>query len=160
PVTEAGYQLGRRLFYDLRLSRNNTISCGSCHIQASAFTHHGHDVSHGIDDRLGKRNAPAIMNLAWAPVLMWDGGIFDLDLQPIAPITSHEEMDSSLEQIVDKLQADGTYHTMFQSAFGSPNITTTGILKALSQFMLLCVSSNSRYDSIMRGETTGFTANE
>ncbi|WP_282456417.1 cytochrome-c peroxidase [Chitinophaga sedimenti] len=57
-ITKAGFELGRKLFYEARLSRNNTISCGDCHIQTSAFTHHGHDVSHGIDDRLGSRNSP------------------------------------------------------------------------------------------------------
>ncbi|MBX9448904.1 MAG: cytochrome-c peroxidase [Taibaiella sp.] len=75
------------------LSRNNTISCGSCHIQASAFTHHGHDISHGIDDRLGRRNAPPIQNLAWHTSFNHDGGVFDLDMQPVVPITTFEEMD-------------------------------------------------------------------
>ena len=87
PVTKEGFELGRKLFYDPILSANNTISCGNCHVQTSAFTHHGHSVSHGIEDRLGTRNSPPIMNLAWSNSFMWDGGIGDLDLQPIAPIT-------------------------------------------------------------------------
>lgn len=156
PVTQAGFELGRKLFYEPRFSRNNTISCGSCHIQSAAFTHHGHDVSHGIDDRLGKRNAPPVMNLAWSPSYMWDGGIFDLDLQPIAPITAHEEMDESLENIISKLQAQPGYPDLFQKAFGNSRITSAEVLKALSQFMLICVSSNSRYDSMSRGEGVVF----
>ncbi|RZL30585.1 MAG: cytochrome-c peroxidase, partial [Pedobacter sp.] len=99
-ITEDGFILGRTLFYDGRLSRDNTISCGSCHIQSSAFTQHGHDVSHGIDDRLGIRNSPPIMNLAWNKAFMWGGGIYDLDLQPIAPITAHEEMDETVENVM------------------------------------------------------------
>src|SRR6218665_3994545 len=79
PVTREGFELGRKLFYEPRFSRNNTISCGSCHIQSAAFTHHGHDISHGIDDRLGSRNAQPIMNLAWEKTFMWDGGVPDLD---------------------------------------------------------------------------------
>jgi cytochrome c peroxidase len=95
PITKTGFELGRALFYEPRFSKDNSISCGSCHIQSAAFTHHGHDVSHGIEDRLGKRNSPPIMNLAWRKTFMWDGGVFDLDLQPIAPITAHEEMDET-----------------------------------------------------------------
>ena len=61
PVTKEGFELGRKLFYETLLSADNTISCGSCHIQTSAFTHHGHTVSHGINDRMGTRNSPPIM---------------------------------------------------------------------------------------------------
>ncbi|MGJ7032604.1 cytochrome-c peroxidase [Niabella hirudinis] len=161
PVTKDGFELGRKLFYEPRLSRNNTISCGSCHIQSSAFTQHGHDVSHGIDDRLGKRNAPPIMNLAWAPLLMWDGGIFDLDLQPIAPITTHEEMDETIANVVVKLQAVPEYRGLFKKAFGTEQVSTGNLMKALSQFMLLCISSRSKYDSVMRHEGSAvFTGEE
>ncbi|MCF3107988.1 cytochrome-c peroxidase [Niabella sp. CC-SYL272] len=161
PVTREGFELGRKLFYEPRLSRNNTISCGSCHIQSSAFTQHGHDVSHGIDDRLGSRNAPAIMNLAWSPLLMWDGGIFDLDLQPIAPITNHEEMDETVANVVSKLQALPQYRALFKKAFGTEQISTGNLMKALSQFMVMCISSRSKYDSVMRREgRVAFTPEE
>ncbi|RZK41213.1 MAG: cytochrome-c peroxidase [Pedobacter sp.] len=152
PVTEDGFLLGRALFYEPRLSRDNTITCGSCHIQSSAFTQHGHDVSHGIDDRLGTRNSPPIMNLAWNKAFMWGGGVYDLDLQPIAPITAHEEMDESLENVFAKLQAMPKYTSMFKAAFGSEQITTSRFMKALSQFMVMCISSNSKYDKVMRKE--------
>lgn len=161
PVTKDGFELGRKLFYEPRLSRNNTISCGSCHIQSSAFTQHGHDVSHGIDDRLGSRNAPPIMNLAWSPLLMWDGGIFDLDLQPIAPITNHEEMDETVANVVSKLQALPQYRVLFKKAFGSEQINTGNLMKALSQFMIMCISGRSKYDSVMRKEgNAAFTTEE
>lgn len=161
PITRAGFELGRKLFYEPRLSRNNTISCGNCHIQTSAFTQHGHDVSHGIDDRLGRRNSPPVMNLAWMPVFMWDGGIFDLDLQPIAPITAHEEMDETVSNVISKLQADPQYSYLFKKAFGSDQITTIGFMKAISQFMLMCISANSKYDSVMlKINNVMFTAQE
>jgi cytochrome c peroxidase len=159
PITEDGFILGRKLFYEPRLSRNNTISCGSCHIQSSAFTQHGHDVSHGIDDRLGSRNSPPIMNLAWSPDFFWDGGVFDLDLQPIAPITNHEEMDETVENVLNKLRQHPQYPSLFKKAFGSTEITTARMMKALSQFMLLCISSQSKYDSVKNG-TGKFTAEE
>lgn len=161
PITKEGFELGRMLFYEPRLSRDNTITCGSCHIQASAFTQHGHDVSHGIDDRLGTRNSPPIMNLAWSKAFMWGGGIYDLDLFPISPITAHEEMDESLENVLNKLSAMDKYKSKFKAAFGTANITTANFLKALSQFMLMCVSSNAKYDKVMRkDDNVSFTAVE
>lgn len=160
-VTKEGFELGRTLFYEGRLSRDNSISCGSCHIQSSAFTQHGHDVSHGIDDRLGTRNSPPIMNLAWNKAFMWGGGVFDLDLQPIVPITAHEEMDENLENVMAKLRLMPKYTALFKSAFGTSEINTARMMKALSQFMLMCVSSNSKYDRVMRKENnTSFTTEE
>ncbi|MFT3947514.1 MAG: cytochrome c peroxidase [Agriterribacter sp.] len=159
-ITQSKFELGRKLFYDPILSRNSTISCGSCHIQTSAFSHHGHNVSHGIDDKLGTRNAPAIMNLAWYTSFMWDGGVFDLDLQPVAPLTNHVEMDETMENVLKKLQESTGYPSLFNKAFGEQEITTAAVLKALSQFMLLCVSSNSKYDSVMRGEGKTFSTEE
>ncbi len=153
-VTQAGFELGRKLFYEPMLSRDNTISCGSCHLQASGFTQHGHPVSHGIDDRLGTRNSQPIMNLAWSNSFMWDGGVFDLDLQPIVPITNHVEMDDSVQHVLAKLRSSAVYREMFKKAYGSDEITTTKFLKSLSQFMVMCVSSNAKYDSVQRGQAT------
>lgn len=159
PITKEGFELGRKLFYENKLSGNNTVSCGSCHIQTAAFTHHGHSVSHGIFDRLGVRNSPPIMNLAWSKTFMWDGGVFNLDLQPIAPITNHVEMEDSVEHVLSKLRQDSRYPPLFKKAYGREEITTARFLKALSQFMLMCVSSNSKYDSVMRHKSQ-FTTNE
>lgn len=151
-VTKDGFELGRKLFYETMLSANTTISCGSCHIQTAAFTHHGHTVSHGIFDRMGTRNAPPIMNLAWSTSFMWDGGVVDLDLQPIVPITNHVEMEETMANVLNKLRNTPPYPPLFKKAFGTEEITTSTFLKALSQFMVMCVSSNSKYDSVMRKE--------
>lgn len=160
-VTREKFELGKKLFYETLLSANNTISCGSCHIQTSAFTHHGHTVSHGIEDRQGTRNSPPIMNLAWSTGFMWDGGIADLDLQSVAPITNHVEMDETMGNVLRKLSATAPYPALFKKAYGTDSITTANFLKSLSQFMLLCVSSNSKYDSVMRNDPgVFFTANE
>ena len=161
PVTKEKFELGKKLFYETLLSANNTVSCGSCHIQTSAFTHHGHTISHGIEDRLGTRNSPALFNLAWSPSFMWDGGIADLDLQSVAPITNHVEMDETMENVFQKLSATAPYPSMFEKAYGTKEITTVNFLKALSQFMLMCVSSNSKYDSVMRQDPgVHFSADE
>jgi cytochrome c peroxidase len=159
-ITRAKFELGRKLFYEPRLSRDNTVSCGSCHIQSSAFTHHGHDVSHGIDDRLGSRNSPSIVNMAWSNTFFWDGGVFDLDLQPIVPITNPVEMDETLQNVMNKLKAHNQYPGLFNKAFGSTEINTERMMKALSQFMVMLVSANSKYDKVMRKEGENFTDDE
>jgi cytochrome c peroxidase len=160
PVSEDGFKLGRTLFYDALLSRDNTISCGSCHNQAAAFTHHGHDLSHGIDDQLGKRNAPPIQNLAWSTSFMWDGGIHNLDMQPISPIENPVEMDEQLSNVLLKLKASPKYPALFQKAFGTADISSVRMLQAMSQFMVMMVSANSKYDSVMRKEGAVFTTQE
>lgn len=152
PVSKAGFELGRALFYEPMFSRDNSVSCGSCHQQSAAFTHHGHAFSHGIDDKIGTRNAPPIMNLAWSRFFMWDGGIFDLDLLPIAPVTNPVEMDESMDNVLSKLRKSSKYKAMFQKAFGDDSISLVRTMKAMSQFMLLCVSAESPYDFWKQGK--------
>lgn len=101
PITQAGFDLGKELFFDGDLSRDGSISCADCHNQAYAFTHHGHDISHGIDNRKGFRNAPAIQNTAFQKEFFWDGGVFDLDLFPIAPIENPVEMDEKIANVLE-----------------------------------------------------------
>lgn len=152
PVTVNGVALGKKLFYEGKLSRNNTISCGFCHIQEYAFTHHGHTVSHGIDDRLGIRNTPPIQNMAFLKNYTWDGVSHNLDERSLVPITTDFEMDSSLPEAVGKLNSDNNYKKMFKAAFGDENITGDRILKAISQFMVTMVSANSKYDQYKKGQ--------
>lgn len=152
PLTEEGFQLGRNLFYDPILSRDLTISCASCHLQQTGFTHVDHDLSHGIDGKIGTRNSLALMNLAWSKTFMWDGGVNHLDVQPIHPITSDVEMDETLENVVAKLQKSEKYQKLFKDAFGTEKITGQMTLKALSQFVVMLISSNSKYDKVMRKE--------
>ncbi|AZA53081.1 cytochrome-c peroxidase [Chryseobacterium sp. G0201] len=159
PITKKGVELGRKLFYEGRLSRNNTISCGFCHIQENAFTHHGHTVSHGVDDRIGIRNAPAIQNMAFLKRYMWDGVIHNLNEQPIIPITDANEMDSSMPEVISKLSADSKYKKLFKSAYGDESITGERVLKALSQFMATMISADSKYDRFKQGKEN-FTSEE
>ncbi|CAN5635342.1 cytochrome c peroxidase [soil metagenome] len=152
PLTPGKIALGRALFYDPILSRDSTISCNSCHSQFTAFAHVDHTLSHGINNIIGTRNAPALMNLAWQTVFMWDGAINHLDMQPLAPISNHDEMNSSIDSVVIKLQRSKIYPTLFYNAFGDRIVTGEHTLKAISQFMLTLVSSGSRYDSMMRNK--------
>ena len=152
PVTKQGFALGKKLFYDARLSRNNTISCGFCHLQPFAFTHHGHDVSHGIDDLLGRRNSLPIQNLVFYNSFFWDGGVHNLDLVPLNAIKNPVEMDQQPDSILAKLRKDDQYPQMFEAAFGTREITSEHFLQALSQFLCMLISANSRYDLYVRGD--------
>ena len=145
-------ELGRALFYDPILSRDSTISCASCHSSYVAFTHVDHKVSHGIDDRIGRRNAPALMNLAWSSTFMWDGAINHLDMQPLAPITNALEMDEQLPHVLEKLQASRMYRRLFSEVFGDSVVTTERMLKSLAAFLVTLESNRSKYDAVQRGE--------
>lgn len=152
PLTEAGVLLGRALFYDPLLSRDGTISCASCHSSYNAFAHTDHDLSHGIDDQIGKRNAPALFNLAWQSSFMWDGAINHLDMQALAPITHPAEMGEDLRSVIEKLNAKIGYRKLTFQAFGDSLLTGEHLLKAFAQFQLTLVSANAKYDQVIKGE--------
>jgi cytochrome c peroxidase len=151
-LTREGVLLGRALFYDPILSADSTISCASCHLQYTAFTHVDHNISHGIYGRIGTRNSPALANLAWSRLLMWDGAVNHLDVQPLAPIANKDEMDFSLDSSLIRLRRSALYSSLFRKAFGDTSITGERFLKSLSQFMLTIVSANSKYDRLLRHE--------
>lgn len=159
PLTTDKVQLGRALFYDPILSRDNTISCASCHSQYSGFTHIDHALSHGIEDKIGFRNAPTLMNLAWQKLFMRDGAIHHLDMQALSPISNPLEMDESMAHVISKLQATKLYPQLFYNAFGDSTITGEYTLKAIAQFMLVLVSNHSKYDSVLRKQSV-FTPQE
>lgn len=153
--TQKGFELGRKLFYDGKLSRDGTISCAFCHEQSSAFTHHGHDFSHGIDDQAGIRNAPAVQNMAFQSDYFYDGASNSIEMLSIVPIHNPVEMDDNLQNIVSKLKQDPVYVKLFGQAFDDGEVTSGNVLKALGQFMTMMVSSNSRYDKYVRNESGG-----
>ena len=151
-VTKAGFELGKTLFYDSTLSIDNSTSCASCHMQSSAFTHHEHSLSHGLNGSLTRRNAPPIMNLAWNNSFMWDGSVGKLDQQPVKPFTNIIEMGETMPNIMKKVNSSGMYRSMFKDAFGTAVATEDQLLKALSQFMVMAVSKEAKYDSVQRGQ--------
>lgn len=153
-LTEQKVKLGKALFYDPILSLDGSISCASCHSPYNAFAHTDHDLSHGIDDKIGIRNAPPLFNLAWQNLFMWDGAINHLDMQALAPITSPSEMGDSLLNVISKLESSNKYRTLFDEAFGDSTITGQRLLLSISQFQLTLVSGNSKYDKIREGLDT------
>lgn len=156
PVTKEGFVLGRMLFYDPILSRDSTIACADCHISFSAFSHPDHVTSHGIEGKLGKRNAPAVQNLIWMPAYFWDGGVPEMDFIAVNPIENPVEMDESPANVIKKLSRHPKYPALFKAAFPNRD-TIDGIqmLQAFSQFMAMLVSANSRYDKYVRNEAGG-----
>ena len=152
-LTKEKIALGRALFYDPILSKDSTISCASCHSPYNAFAHTDHDLSHGINDEIGTRNAPPLFNLAWQKTFMWDGAINHLDMQALAPISHPNEMNETLKNVVDKLQNKKIYPSLFYQAYQDSLVTGEHILKALSQFQLTLVSATSKYDEFKKGLT-------
>ncbi len=159
PLTEEGFQLGRKLFYEGKLSKDGNFPCASCHQQFAAFATYDHDLSHGFNNSFTTRNAPGLFNLAWMTKMHWDGGINHIEVQPLAPITTPNEMAEDINNVLNKLRNDPTYPSLFEAAFGDKEITTQRLLKALAQFVGSIVSSNSKYDKVLRGEAS-FNMNE
>lgn len=151
-LTDEKIQLGRKLFYDPSLSRDKTISCSSCHLQFVGFTHIDHKLSHGIEGRKGTRNSPVLINLAWNSSFHWDGGVNNLEVQPINPIQHPLEMDNSLDSVLSYLNNDAEYLKRFKKAFGDSAVNSKNMLKALAQFTVSLVSSDSKFDKYMSNE--------
>ncbi len=153
-LTEQGFQLGKKLFYDSRLSKDREVSCASCHQPFGSFATFDHDLSHGVANTFTTRNAPALMNLAWMNSFHWDGGINHLEVQPLGPLTAHNEMGQTLDSVIIILKADTAYKRMFKAAFGDANITSQRMLRAFAQFTGSLITSNSKYDRVMNGLDT------
>ena len=151
-ITADGFKLGNALFYDPVLSKDHTISCSSCHLSFTAFTHADHSLSHGIYGLKGTRNSIGLVNLAWSNSFMWDGRINNLETQALNPITSPVEMDSKMDEVLIRLNNTPRYRTLFFNAFKDSVITSDKLLKGLAQFTVMLESYNSKYDSVMRKE--------
>ncbi|HTE08074.1 MAG TPA: cytochrome c peroxidase [Flavitalea sp.] len=152
PLTNEGVALGRKLFYEPRVSADDKTPCASCHQQIAAFTTYDHDLSHGVFKQHTARNAPGLFNKAWQGSFQQDGAITDLLQQPIVHFTAPNEMGRNVDEIVNKLKDDADYKSMFLAAFGDENVNSTDLLKALEQFVYSMVSANSKYDKVKKGE--------
>jgi cytochrome c peroxidase len=153
-LTEEGFQLGKKLFYDPRLSSDKEVSCAGCHQPFAAFSTFDHDLSHGINNSFTTRNAPSLANLAWMTAYHWDGGINHIEVQPLSPLTAPNEMGQTLDTVLLFLKGDTSYRRMFKAAFGDPNANSQRMLKALAQFTGSLVSANSKYDRVKNGTDT------
>jgi len=151
--TQQGFDLGRKLFYDGQLSVDGNFPCASCHQQFAAFSTFDHPRSHGFNNQFTLRNAPGLFNMAWVTQgLHWDGGVNNLEVQPLAPLTAPNEMAETVENVVNKLKADPAYPGMFKAAFGDETINSQRMLKAIAQFVGMMISADSKYDRVKKGQ--------
>jgi cytochrome c peroxidase len=152
PMTREGVYLGRLLFYEPRMSENNTISCGSCHRQKLAFTD-GRALSPGVDGKLTTRSAMSLENLLWTRNLFWDGRApGGLEEQALTPMTNPHEMGQSPAVSAFKLNRTQEYPPVFRSVFGVDSITGDQVVKAITQFERTLISANSPYDRYLQGK--------
>ncbi len=159
PLSEEGFELGRKLFYDGRLSADNQHACSSCHQQVAAFGTFEHDRSHGVFDSHTLRNAPVLFNLAWSPLLHWDGAFTSLKDEAVHPITGNVEMGETFDGVINKIKEDPEYRDMFKKIFRYPFIRPEFIQNALAQFTGSMISADSKYDRYKKG-TASYTLQE
>jgi cytochrome c peroxidase len=150
PPTADTIALGRKLFYDPRLSKDNTVSCASCHNPNLAFTD-GLRLAQGVGGMIGKRNAPTLLNAAYSPLQFWDGRAPTLEAQSADPIANPVEMNQTHDVSVAKIQKDPVYQSEFAQAFGPGTITLTIIEKSLASFERTLLSGNSPFDQYQYG---------
>jgi cytochrome c peroxidase len=152
PLTVEAVELGRRLFYDPRLSANGKVSCSTCHVQRLAFTD-GRTTSVGVSGRALAFNSMSLANLLWGPQrFFWNGRATSLEEQVLTPLQHPDEMAQDMGRLATQLAADAKYRTLFETAYGE--ISSGAIARALAAFERTLISSNSRYDQFLRGELT------
>ncbi len=159
-ITNDGATLGRVLFYDKNLSRNATISCGSCHNPANLFSDNK-QFSEGFAGGLTSRHSMPLLNVRFykSGKMFWDERSPTLEKQVLQPIQNTVEMGMTLAQLESKVSSLNYYPALFQKAFGSTQIDSVKIARALAQFVRSIVTYQSKYDQVKQGLAT-FTANE
>ncbi|MFL5729119.1 MAG: cytochrome-c peroxidase [Cytophagaceae bacterium] len=159
PTTVEGVLLGRTLFYEVMLSGDNTKSCGSCHRQKNAFADTS-AFSLGVTGMNTARNSQGLSNVAWQKALFWDGRAANLEAQVPFPIQNPVELHQDLSAAVVELQATKIYPPLFKAAFGTDIITAENIQKAIAQFERTLISSHSKFDEFISGNSSALTPQE
>ena len=150
PPTAETIALGRRLFYDPRLSVDNTVSCASCHKPALAFSD-GRQLPEGVRQQKGRRNAPSLLNAAYREAFFWDGRSPSLEAQAQEPVQNPLEMAHTLQGAVERLMSDSSYRAAFEKAFGPGPVTYEEVGKALASFERTLLCGNSPFDRYFYG---------
>ena len=151
PLIEERVALGKALFNETALSRDNTISCASCHVANFAFTD-ARRFSLGVRGQKGTRNSMPLFNLAWKTSFFWDGRAPSLRAQALMPIEDHTELDETLDRVTAKLAEKKEYPPLFAAAFGSPEINAEKIGLAVENFLLTLTSFDAKFDRALRGK--------
>ena len=137
------FELGKKLFYEVKLSMNEDQSCASCHRLPSAFTD-GRTVSSFHENEFA-RNAPTLSNLAWSPYFMSEGGVPTLELQALGPIHEKHELSLSMEEVIARLKSSSNYSALSKSAYGR-ELDAFAITRALACFERALISGDSKFD--------------
>jgi cytochrome c peroxidase len=152
PITVEGASLGRFLFYDPILSADSTISCASCHQQQYAFSNGPVKLSRGIAGKMGKRNTPALYNLAWYEAMFWDGRAANIEAQVFHPVRDLDEMGMQWKDAEERIRQSAFYKPKFRAAFGDAPIDSQHVSLAIGQFLRTLVSYQTKYDRALRHE--------
>lgn len=155
PMTKEKIALGRKLFFDKRLSDDNTLACVDCHLPELAFTD-GKIHSNGIRGGVTERNSPSLLNSAYLPRIMFDGELKTLEMQAIVPIQEHVEMGSNMLQLIKELRAIPEYEKAAQRIFNR-SFDPWVLTRALAAFERSLLSQNSPFDRYMSGDSTALT---
>jgi len=156
--TTARVALGKKLFFDTSVSLDSTLSCQSCHLPERAFTD-GNAISPGIHARLGNRNAPTLLNVAYLSAVNKDGGVRSLDLQALVPIEDENEMGISILRLSERLNQNPEYVQLAEDAYGQP-INAYVVTRALASFIRTLYSGNSPYDQYITGDSSALSDKE
>jgi len=161
PLTQEKIDLGRRLFMDRRLSHNNTLACGMCHVPEQGLTSHELGTAIGLQGRTLRRNSPSLYNVGYQHSLFHDGREPHLEDQVWGPLLAKNEMDMpSIGYVVEKVRRLPEYNGLFEGAFGGP-VTAERIGFALASYQRILVSGNSRFDRwYYGGEKNALNAQE
>jgi cytochrome c peroxidase len=152
-------ELGRRLFFDTRLSGDGSLSCASCHDPRKRFSD-GRAVAVGLKQARLKRNTPALLNLESRGPYFWDGRASTLEEQALIPLADPNEMGRELSSLERELAADPEYVARFRDAFGSLGITRVTLARAIAAFERTLTSTGSRYDRYLEGDRSALTGEE
>ena len=156
PLNDAKVDLGKRLYFDKRLSKNNTISCATCHNPTKGWTDQS-PVSTGIHGLKGTRSAPTVLNAAYNLLQFWDGRAPSLEEQAKGPIQNPVEMGFSLPGVVRRLKSIRGYAPLFKKAFGNPGITIERVVRAIASFERTVITGNAPYDRLQAGDATAMS---
>jgi cytochrome c peroxidase len=159
PYSPSKAELGRNLYFDRRLSADDTVSCASCHAPQHAFTDSA-PVSTGIRGQKGGRSAPTVINRVYSLAQFWDGRAASLEEQAKGPIANPIEMGSTHDAVVARLQGIGGYRPLFAQAFGSEEVTIDRVAMAIACFERTVFSGNAPYDRYRKGDRTAMSPSQ
>ena len=150
PLSVEILRLGKQLFFDQRLSRDNTVSCATCHTPSKGWSN-GQRVATGVDGRVGTRSVPTLINAGYQAHFFWDGRLGSLEAQVRGPIENPNEMGLPMEQLVSRMNEIVGYRQQFQEIFGS-EATPERIAQALASFVRTILSGDAPYDRFRAGD--------